>query len=287
MDLKTQNPNQLFDYDVVDTNGNKIGSVDGVWVDDATSELEFLGVKTGWIFGKTHIIPAANASISDGTVQVPFDTQMVKDSPSFSTDAELTPDDEQQVYSYYGIDRTTSTSPTGLPANQGTASYGTQTTDTGTGNYAATSNYGTDTTQTDIGQGEREIDVPLSEEKLDIGKRREQAGNVHLRKVVREEDVSQPVELQREEVEVERVPADRATSEVPSDAFQEKDIDVPVTREEAVVGKETRVTGEARVRKDIETETRNVGGTVRREDVEVDKDYENETDLPSSDASDY
>ena len=72
-----------------------------------------------------------------------------------------------------------------------------------------------------------------------MDKRPVEAGRVRLRKVVRTE---------REEVPV------------------------PVMREEPVVGKETRVTDEVRVNKDVETETRRVGDEVRREDVKVDRE---------------
>jgi stress response protein YsnF len=50
-------------------------------------------------------------------------------------------------------------------------------------------------------------------------------------------------------------------------AFQEQEIDVPLTREEAVVGKESRATEQVRLNKTVSTETENVGGDVRREDV--------------------
>ena len=60
--------------------------------------------------------------------------------------------------------------------------------------------------------------------------------------------------------------------DAPDTAFQEQEINVPVTREEAVVGKEARVAGEVRVGKDVETEQRTVGGEVRKEDVEVERD---------------
>ena len=77
------------------------------------------------------------------------------------------------------------------------------------------------------------------------------------------------MELPREEVHVERVPASGA--EVPGDAFQERDIEVTAMREEPVVSKEAQVTGEVRVDKSAQTETRTVGGEVRKEDVEVDE----------------
>src|SRR5437016_7394465 len=89
------------------------------------------------------------------------------------------------------------------------------------------------------------------------------------RHVVRTEQVAVPVELRREEVHVERVPA--SGTEVPADAFQERDIEVTTMREEPVVSKEAQVTGEVRVDKSAQTETRTVGGEVRKEDVEVDE----------------
>ena len=104
-----------------------------------------------------------------------------------------------------------------------------------------------------------------------MDKRPVEAGRVRLRKVVRTEREEVPVELRHEEVEIERVPVNEAAA--PDEpAFQEREIDVPVMREEPVVGKETRVTDEVRVNKDVETETRRVGDEVRREDVKVDRE---------------
>jgi hypothetical protein len=56
-----------------------------------------------------------------------------------------------------------------------------------------------------------------------------------------------PVELRREDVQIERVPA---SGNLDTDtAFQEEEIDVPVMREEAVVGKEARATEKVRLNK--------------------------------------
>ncbi|MBV9278865.1 MAG: DUF2382 domain-containing protein, partial [Chloroflexi bacterium] len=71
-----------------------------------------------------------------------------------------------------------------------------------------------------------------------------------------------------EEVQIERVPAGGA--DVPAAAFQEQEIEVPVMREEPVVGKEAHVTGQVNVNKTADTETRTVGGQVRREEVVTD-----------------
>jgi uncharacterized protein (TIGR02271 family) len=246
--MQTQAPEQLYGFEALDSMGNKIGKIDGVWVDDATGELEFIGVKTGWLMGKTHIIPAAQAQIDNGsqTVSVPYAQDQIKDAPSYGTNDELSPDDESQIYSYYGIDRSTGTSPTGLPSGDQVGTYQSSDTDTG------------------------ERSVQLSEEELQVGKRSVEAGRVRLRKVVHTEQQEVPVDLRHEEVNIERVPA--GGQDVPDSAFQEQEIEVPVMREEPVVGKEARVTGQVQVDKTAETETRTVGGEVRREDVEVDRD---------------
>src|SRR5437868_6393393 len=107
MNTSTQAPERLYGYDVIDATGNKIGTVDGVWIDDATNELEFVGVKTGWLMGKTHVIPVVDAQINDGSIQVPYPEDQVKNAPSVGTDDELSPDQEGEIYSYYGVDRST------------------------------------------------------------------------------------------------------------------------------------------------------------------------------------
>lgn len=256
MNTNVQDPSTLFGENVVDTDGNTIGSVDSVWVDDATNELEFIGVKTGWLFGKTHVIPCADAQFSGDTITVPYSQDQIKDAPSFGADDELSPDNEQEIYSYYGLDRSTSASPTGLAPGESTAATGGYTTDT-------TTNY-------DTGTSGNTESVRLHEEELQVGKRQVEAGNVRLRKVVNTEHQEVPVELRTEEVEIERVPVSDATATSDSDVFEEEEINVPVTREEPVVAKEVRTTGEVRLNKNVQTQTETVGGDVRSEDVDVD-----------------
>jgi len=78
------------------------------------------------------------------------------------------------------------------------------------------------------------------------------------------------VELQREEIVVERVPGQpSATRETTGEAFRQEDVFIPLRREEAVVQKESRIREEVRVSKRAETERKTVSDQVRREDVEV------------------
>ena len=85
------------------------------------------------------------------------------------------------------------------------------------------------------------------------------------------ETVNQPVELKSEEIVVERVPGTQAGSKSKPECgeFEEKDIYIPLRREEAVVQKESRVREEVRVSKKAEGERQNISEQVRKEDVEI------------------
>lgn len=263
MNTQTVAPTDLFGYDVYDNGGNKIGSVDNVWVDDASNELEFIGVKTGWLFGKSHVIPTADATMGDGSITIPYGQDLVKDAPSFPADQELSPAEESEIYNYYGDTRSTAQSPSGLPAggeNINTAA--------GEMNTATTSN---------------DQEMTLSEEEMAVDKREVQAGTVRLRKVVTTEHEEVPVDLEREQVAVERI--DAADTDVPTNAFQEREIEVPVMAEQPVVSKEARVTGGVRLDKTTETETQTVGGDVRSEDVVVEDDTIDDNSPTATDRS--
>jgi len=150
------NPADLFGRDVVDSSGNKIGTIDNVWVDDATDQLELVAVKTGWLFGHTHIIPTADAQVDGNGVTVPYDTELIKGAPTFGANDELSPEQEANVYQYYGIDRSTAPSPTGLAGGESTDGYDTT--------------ESADTTRSGY-EGNTGDTVTLSEEQLQVGKR--------------------------------------------------------------------------------------------------------------------
>jgi uncharacterized protein (TIGR02271 family) len=121
-----------------------------------------------------------------------------------------------------------------------------------------------------------DVRIQVHEERLEVGKRQVERGDVQVTKTVTSEQQTVPVELTREEVHVEQTDtADRPASEAEAaGAFQEGTIRVPVRGEEAVARKETVVTGEVVIDKTRTTETEQVTDTVRREHVEVDENYD-------------
>ena len=123
---------------------------------------------------------------------------------------------------------------------------------------------------------EGDIRVPVVEERLEVGTRQVELGEIEIHKTVESEQVSVPVELTREHVRVSRVDVTNrpATEAQLADGFREATIRVPVRGEEAIVSKEALVTGEVVIDRERVTERETVGDTVRREHVTVDENYD-------------
>lgn len=88
---------------VVDPEGDKIGTVDDLFVDEESRKPEWLFVDTG-VFGKNVFVPAGESRFpDDDTVQVPYTKDQVKDAPDIAVGDTLSTDDERRLYDYYGL----------------------------------------------------------------------------------------------------------------------------------------------------------------------------------------
>ncbi len=98
---------QMIDYKVIDQDGDSVGTLHSLWSDPATGAVEFLGVKTGWLFGQNHVVPAEKAELDESlnVVRLPYTSLFVKEAPSMSADAEISEEEEENIYRYYGLDR--------------------------------------------------------------------------------------------------------------------------------------------------------------------------------------
>lgn len=121
-----------------------------------------------------------------------------------------------------------------------------------------------------VGAAGRDETIQLAEERLRIGKREAHAGRVRVRSYVVETPVEEQVRLREERVHVERHAVDRAATGNEAELFRERVIEAEERVEEAVVGKEVRVTGEVVVNREVDERTETVRDTVRRTEVEVD-----------------
>ena len=77
---------QLRGEDLCDRDGDKIGSVEEIYLDADTGAPEWALVKTGRFGGKGTFVPLRDAGEADGTLRVPFDKATVKDAPTMEPD---------------------------------------------------------------------------------------------------------------------------------------------------------------------------------------------------------
>lgn len=115
--------------------------------------------------------------------------------------------------------------------------------------------------------------IPLHEEQMNVGKRTVDSGEVTLRKVVTSEQVSQPVELRKETLIIEREPAgaSRESAGANTGLFEENAVTIRLHEEQPVVEKTVVETGQVKARKSAELNKQEIQGQVRREDIQVDR----------------
>lgn len=141
---------------------------------------------------------------------------------------------------------------------------------TGADEYGTLTNTTRDTEFAEGGaQGSQRI--PRYEEELRAEKASRQTGEVQVSKSVTEEREDFEVPVTREDVQVRRVAVNRPAGET-EQAFQEGDtIRVPVRSEQVQLTKEPRVVEEIEIQRTSHQETQRVGDTVRREQVNVNR----------------
>jgi uncharacterized protein (TIGR02271 family) len=235
---------------VVGSDGSKIGSIGQIYVDDQTSEPTWVTVKTGLFGASESFAPLGSASQDGNDIVLPYTKDKVKDAPRVAPDGHLDPQEEDRLYSHYGL-------------SGGAASSGTEHDAAGRGAVGHdTSGPTTDDAMT------------RSEEQLHIGTRREQTGRARLRKFVVTENVTTTVPIQREEVRLEREPITDANIGDAMDGpdISEEEHEVILHEERPVVEKETVPVERVRMDKDTVTDHHTVTEEVRKEEIEVNED---------------
>ncbi|MEV6105294.1 PRC-barrel domain-containing protein [Streptomyces sp. NPDC051940] len=95
-------PRSLIGCKAYDEHGTKIGTVDEVYLDDATGRPQWAAIRTG-LFHRDAFVPLEPSSLASGGLQVPFDRELIKDAPDFGVGRHLSPEQELQLYHHYGL----------------------------------------------------------------------------------------------------------------------------------------------------------------------------------------
>jgi|tagenome__1003787_1003787.scaffolds.fasta_scaffold20214354_2 hypothetical protein len=158
--------------DALGAGGDKVGTIEDIYLDRESGEPEWVAIKTGLFGGKVSFAPLAEAQADGDAIQLPYDKAQIKDAPRVEADGELSTAEEAELYRHYG------------------RSY-----EAGdTGDRHDTSGPTTDSAMT------------RSEEELRVGTAERETGRARLRKhaVVENVETSVPVRLEKETVAEEQ-----------------------------------------------------------------------------------
>ena len=246
--MDTQTMTEWRGRDIIDRDGDKIGKLEEIYLDEQTGKPEWALVKTGLFGGRGTFVPLADASTDGDGITVPYEKSQVKDAPNMDADGQLSQQEEAELYRFYGLDYGESRSGSGLPE--------------GRENGHDTSGPNTDDAMT------------RSEEEVTVGKTQREAGRVRLKKYVVTDEVQQTVPVQREEVRVEREPITDGNVDDALDgpAISDEEHEVILTEERPVVEKETVPVERVRLDKDTVTDEQQVSEEIRKEQIDVEGD---------------
>jgi uncharacterized protein (TIGR02271 family) len=201
------------------------------------------------MFGTRHtVVPITSVSASGTDLMVPFEKDVVKDAPNVGTDEELSESDEATLAEYYGLEYSKAPSRSGLPTESGGSSQ--------------PRTAGDDDAMT------------RSEEELRTGTVRRPSELVRLKKSVVTEHQQVTVPVQREEVRIEREPITEANRDeaMSGPDITEAEHEVILNEEEVVVEKKVVPKERVRLDKDVSTSEETVDETVRKEQIDVERD---------------
>ena len=245
---------QFRGQDLCDRDGDKLGTIDEIYLDAETNEPEWALVNTGLFGTKSTFVPLRDATEADGKLRVAFDKQTIKDAPKVDPNGQLSQREEAELYRHYGMGYSEARSDAELPESGADRRFDREDAD------RERSRTGTDQAMT------------RSEEELRVGTTERETGRARLRKYVVTDEVEQTVPVQREEVRLEREPISDGNRDAAMSGpdLSEAKHDVMLHAEEPVA--EKRVVPKERVRLDKDTveEERQVSDTVAKEQIEVD-----------------
>jgi uncharacterized protein (TIGR02271 family) len=231
-----------------DVEGNKIGRVEDVFEDDDGSGPEWFKISTGWFGSKVTFVPVRGAHVAGDQLVVQWTKDIVRDAPHIDADDHMTPDEEQQLYRYYGMEW----SPLA--------------------DASATADAGADTPAEYVSTDDA---MTRSEEELQISTVSHERGRVRLKKWIETENVTVTVPVRREMARVIVEPADGETLDVdmPQGPDGEQP-DIVLWKEEVVIDKKVVPQERVRLEKEVVVEEQVVSDELRKEKIAL------ETDIP-------
>jgi uncharacterized protein (TIGR02271 family) len=243
--ITSNNAGQIMGLTATDEHGDKIGKVEQVYLNDQTNAPEWVTISTGLFGKKESFAPLRNANFTDDKITLAVSKDAVKDAPQITDDGHLDETEQAELYRYYAAQLS------------GNTQYADRVTDDKTGNAGTTDEA-----------------ITRSEERMHVGTERVETGRARLVKYIVTENVTKTIPVSHEEVRLEReiiTDANRGEALTGSD-ISEAEYEVTLHAERPVVSTETVPVERVKLSTETVTDTQEVAGTVRKEQVEMRED---------------
>ncbi len=236
-----------------DADGDKIGQVGQVYLDEGTGKPEWVTVSTGMFGTRQSFAPLYGSSVRGDQLVLAVSRQLVKDAPTIEDDGRLDEAEVTALYQHYAAHLD--------PAGRGRAE------DAGDDRYSGR--------HADAGPGaphgqDTDAAMTRSEERLNVGTESVPAGRARLRKYVVTENVSTTVPVSHEEVRLEREPVTDANRDAALSGadITEDEHEVQLNAERPVVTKETVPVERVRLATESVAGEEQVNEEVRKEQID-------------------
>uniref|UniRef100_UPI002624AF3E PRC-barrel domain-containing protein n=1 Tax=uncultured Corynebacterium sp. TaxID=159447 RepID=UPI002624AF3E len=107
--ITEKNLKDLFAATAYDKDGDKLGAVKEIFVDDETGQPAFAEVGHGLFGMSSSLVPMRGHRFSGEDLQLAFSKDRIKDAPDVGTDEHLTREDQQRVWDHYQLSDTEDT----------------------------------------------------------------------------------------------------------------------------------------------------------------------------------
>ena len=275
--ITEKNLKDLFAATAYDKDGDKLGAVKEIFVDDETGQPAFAEVGHGLFGMSSSLVPMRGHRFSGEDLQLAFSKDRIKDAPDVGTDEHLTREDQQRVWDHYQLSDTEDTeryraeeratrdvdhrreAAAGAGAGAGAGVAGNR-----PGHVADDRERVSDRDRT---EGDSMV---RSEERLNVDKENVETGQVRLRKHVVKDTETVEVPVTREEVRVEREPISREEAANVDSKLGDDEASVTLHEERVNVSKESVPVEKVNLGKETVRDTETHTEELRKEQIEAD-----------------
>jgi uncharacterized protein (TIGR02271 family) len=253
----------LIGLTATDVNGDKIGKVGQVYLDEGTGQPQWVTVSTGMFGTRESFVPLPGSSVQGDELMLAVSKDLVKGAPNIENDGHLDEPEITALYQHYAgyLEPIVPDPASGADDER----------------YAGA---GADRGTADPVSGDA---MTRSEERLHVGTESVPVGRARLRKYVVTENVTTTVPVSHEEVRLEREPITDANRDAALSGpdITEAEHEVQLYAERPVVTKETVPVERVRLTTESVAGEESVSADVRKERID---ELEVDTRSPGEDA---